>query len=463
MVVVVVAMTTTTTLMTLTTTLTSSTTRRRERRSDFLCGGDGGGGDGGGGVVRKPLGRRRKSANRRRHRRRRRDSFCTTNRTTSSSSSSSSLVPQTLEDMRTDPEFEETRQKLAKFGQKELTREEAKQRRRALERFGFRETFETFIEKRDGTPLDRKTPPAILQVNIGIYCNQACSHCHVESSPLRADETMSKETRERVETILEKSEGVTTLDITGGAPELAPEFRNLVANARKIKGDELTIIDRCNLTVFYEPGQEDLGEFLKEHDVTVVASLPCYSEANTDKQRGKGVFERSIDALKMLNELGYGVEGTGRTLDLMYNPGGAFLPPEQGKLEVAYKSELKEAYGIEFSNLFTLTNMPIKRFADFLHREKKTEEYMKLLIDNFNVKAADNVMCRDVISIKWDGSLYDCDFNQQLDIGLAGTKAPKTVFDVESVEDIVGLKIASDNHCFGCTAGSGSSCGGAIA
>ena len=372
-------------------------------------------------------------------------------------------MPQTLQDMRTDPEFEETRQKLAKFGQKELTREEAKQRRRALERFGFRETFETFIEKRDGTPLDRKTPPAILQVNIGIYCNQACSHCHVESSPLRADETMSKETRERVETILEKSEGVTTLDITGGAPELAPEFRNLVANARKIKGDELKIIDRCNLTVFYEPGQEDLGEFLKEHDVTVVASLPCYSEANTDKQRGKGVFERSIDALKMLNELGYGVEGTGRTLDLMYNPGGAFLPPEQGKLEVAYKSELKEAYGIEFSNLFTLTNMPIKRFADFLHREKKTEEYMKLLIDNFNVKAADNVMCRDVISIKWDGSLYDCDFNQQLDIGLAGTKAPKTVFDVESVEDIVGLKIASDNHCFGCTAGSGSSCGGAIA
>ena len=429
-------------------TLTSTTTRRRERRSDFFCGGDGGG------VVRKPpLGRRRKSANRRRHYRRRRDAFCTTNRTTSSSSSSSSLVPQTLEDMRTDPEFEETRQKLAKFGQKELTREEAKQRRRALERFGFRETFETFIEKRDGTPLDRKTPPAILQVNIGIYCNQACSHCHVESSPLRADETMS----------MEKSEGVTTLDSTGGAPELAPEFRNLVANARKIKGDELKIIDRCNLTVFYEPGQEDLGEFLKEHDVTVVASLPCYSEANTDKQRGKGVFERSIDALKMLNELGYGVEGTGRTLDLMYNPGGAFLPPEQGKLEVAYKSELKEAYGIEFSNLFTLTNMPIKRFADFLHREKKTEEYMKLLIDNFNVKAADNVMCRDVISIKWDGSLYDCDFNQQLDIGLAGTKAPKTVFDVESVEDIVGLKIASDNHCFGCTAGSGSSCGGAIA
>jgi radical SAM/Cys-rich protein len=215
--------------------------------------------------------------------------------------------------------------------------------------------------------------------------------------------------------------------------------------------------------VFYEPGQEDLGAFLKEHDVTVVASLPCYSEANTDKQRGRGVFERSIDALKELNALGYGIERTGRTLDLMYNPGGAFLPPEQSKLEVAYKSELKEAYGIEFSNLFTLTNMPIKRFADFLHREKKTEEYMKLLVDNFNVSAAENVMCRDVVSIKWDGSLYDCDFNQQLDIGLLGAKAPKTVFDVESVEDIVGLKIASDNHCFGCTAGSGSSCGGAIA
>jgi radical SAM/Cys-rich protein len=383
--------------------------------------------------------------------------------TNASSSSSSSLVPETLREMESDPEFQQTRLKLEKFGQKTLTREESAKRRRALENFGVSESFAKFIEKEGGKALDREAPPSIVQVNIGIYCNQACSHCHVESSPLRKEETMSRETRERVERILEKSEGVTTLDITGGAPELAPEFRNLVRNARKIKGDALKIIDRCNLTVFYEPGQEDLGAFLKEHDVTIVASLPCYSEANTDKQRGRGVFERSIDALKELNALGYGIEGTGRTLDLMYNPGGAFLPPEQSKLEVAYKSELKEAYGIEFSNLFTLTNMPIKRFADFLHREQKIEEYMKLLVDNFNVKAADNVMCRDVVSIKWDGSLYDCDFNQQLDIGFVGAAAPKSVFDVESVQDIVGLKIASDNHCFGCTAGSGSSCGGAIA
>ncbi|CAL6294199.1 unnamed protein product [Bathycoccus prasinos] len=396
-------------------------------------------------------------------RRRRKNSSAPIASSSSSSSSSSSLVPETLKEMASDPEFQNTSTRLKAFGQKALTREEAKKRRRALENVGVNESFASYIETNKGSALERQLPPSILQVNIGIYCNQACSHCHVESSPLRVEETMSRETRERVEFILEKSEGVTTLDVTGGAPELAPEFRNLVRNARKMKGDALKIIDRCNLTVFYEPGQEDLGAFLKEHDVTVVASLPCYSEANTDKQRGRGVFERSIDALKELNALGYGIEGTGRTLDLMYNPGGAFLPPEQSKLEVAYKSELKEAYGIEFSNLFTLTNMPIKRFADFLHREKKTEEYMKLLVDNFNVSAAENVMCRDVVSIKWDGSLYDCDFNQQLDIGLLGAKAPKTVFDVESVEDIVGLKIASDNHCFGCTAGSGSSCGGAIA
>ena len=219
------------------------------------------------------------------------------------------------------------------------------------------------------------------------------------------------------------------------------------------------MIDRCNLTVLYEEGQEDLPKFLADNQVKVVASLPCYSEANTDAQRGKGVFERSIAALKDLNAVGYGVEGTGLELDLMYNPGGAFLPPSQETLEVAYRSELRDTWGVEFSRLFTLTNMPIKRFADYLHREGKMSEYMSLLVESFNVAASVGVMCRDLISVSWDGKLYDCDFNQQLDMPVRGTK--KTIFDLESCDDLVGEHIVADNHCFGCTAGSGSSCSGA--
>ena len=366
------------------------------------------------------------------------------------------------EEMRRTRELTRTKEGVAA-----MRREERARRRRALDGAwmaedggdggGFCRSFEGFVEKRGGAELRRTKAPTILQVNVGLYCNQACTHCHVESSPLRVSETMREETREKVEQVLKQSPTVKVLDITGGAPELATEFRKLIENARKLR-PEIEIIDRCNLTVFYEPGQEDLGEFLKLHDVRVVASLPCYSKENTDMQRGKGVFERSIDALKLLNDLGYG-KGE-RRLDLVYNPNGAFLPPAQDKLEVAYKSELREAYGIEFSNLLTITNMPIKRYADYLHRENKTEVYMKLLVDNFNVRAADNVMCREVLSIKWDGSLYDCDFNQQLDIGVPSAK--RTVFDITSVNDVAGLKIASDNHCFGCTAGAGSSCGGTL-
>ena len=386
------------------------------------------------------------------------DSTTSNNRKKKNERELGSLVPRTIEDMQKDEEFIEANKNLRKFGQRELTRLERERTRTALRDLEISKTFEEYLGDTGAKKMERVSASSIVQVNIGLYCNQACSHCHVESSPLRKSETMSESTRERVLEVLRNSgDKVKTLDITGCAPELAEEFRNLVKSAREMRPD-LKIIDRCNLTVFYEPGQEDLGEFLRENDVTVVASLPCYSEKNTDAQRGKGVFERSIDALKLLNELGYGKT---RTLDLMYNPGGAFLPPAQEKLELAYKSELKDTYGIEFSNLFTLTNMPIKRFADYLHREKKTEEYMKLLVDNYNVRAADNVMCRDVISIKWDGTLYDCDFNQQLDIGLFDAKK-RTIFDIESVEDIVGMKIASDNHCFGCTAGSGSSCGGQL-
>jgi len=365
-----------------------------------------------------------------------------------------SLISETLELMETDEEFQTARRRLHELGQRALTKEERTRRRRALDNLGV-PSFEAYLDSKGGEAL-RREPTAIVQVNIGLFCNQACSHCHVESSPLRTKEVMDAKTAEAIVRVLKNSPGVKTLDLTGGAPELHAQFRYLVTEARKLGVD---VIDRCNLTVLYEEGQEDLPKFLADNQVKVVASLPCYSEANTDAQRGKGVFERSIAALKDLNAVGYGVEGTGLELDLMYNPGGAFLPPSQETLEVAYRSELRDTWGVEFSRLFTLTNMPIKRFADYLHREGKMSEYMSLLVENFNVAASVGVMCRDLISVSWDGKLYDCDFNQQLDMPVRGTK--KTIFDLESCDDLVGEHIVADNHCFGCTAGSGSSCSGA--
>lgn len=365
-----------------------------------------------------------------------------------------SLVAETLEEMATDVEFQTAQQRLSELGQRALTKEERARRRRALDGLGV-PSFEDFLEERGGKVLERE-PTTILQVNIGLYCNQACSHCHVESSPLRTSEVMDERTAEQVIRVLKNSPGVRTLDLTGGAPELHKQFRYLVTEARALG---VEVIDRCNLTVLYEEGQEDLPQFLAENKVKVVASLPCYSEANTDAQRGRGVFERSIAALKDLNAVGYGVEGTGLELDLMYNPGGAFLPPAQAKLEEAYRSELRGTWGVEFSRLFTLTNMPIKRFADYLHKEDKTSEYMSLLVNNFNVAASVGVMCRDLISVSWDGRLFDCDFNQQLDMPVRGAKT--TIFDLNSCDDLVGAHIVADNHCFGCTAGSGSSCSGA--
>ena len=294
---------------------------------------------------------------------------------------------------------------------------------------------------------------------------------------------MSAATAKRLIHLIDASDGaIKTLDITGGAPELMDQFRPLVKAARE-RGVE--VIDRCNLTVLYEEGQEDLASFLANNGVKVVASLPCYSEANTDAQRGRGVFQRSIQALKDLNAVGYGVDGTGLELDLMYNPGGAFLPPPQENLDAAYRSELGDAYGIQFSRLITLTNMPIKRFADYLHKEGKTEEYMRLLVESFNPAAAEGVMCRDLVSVSWDGRLFDCDFNQQLDMPMpvggdargvrrkgedesgseseSGSGGGLTVFDVETLDELVGRSLAVDNHCFGCTAGAGSSCSGATA
>ena len=373
-----------------------------------------------------------------------------------------SLIPETLRGMETDEAFKLASARLKSEGQAALTREERARRRRALDGLDV-PAFGEFVVGEGANPLVRE-PTTILQVNVGLYCNQACSHCHVESSPLRTAEVMSEAVADRLVHLIDASDGgIKCLDITGGAPELMKQFRPLVKAARA-RG--VTVIDRCNLTVLYEDGQEDLPRFLADNGVKVVASLPCYSEANTDAQRGRGVFQRSIQALKDLNAVGYGIEGSGLELDLMYNPGGAFLPPSAEKLETAYRSELGDAYGIQFSRLITLTNMPIKRFADYLHREGKTEEYMKLLVESFNPAAANGVMCRDLVSVSWDGRLFDCDFNQQLDMPMPAAKGAGpglTVFDVESLDELTGRRLAVDNHCFGCTAGAGSSCSGATA
>jgi radical SAM/Cys-rich protein len=380
-----------------------------------------------------------------------------------------SLVPTTLLEMETDEEFQVAKGRLATEGQAALTKEERSRRRRALTGMNVPE-FAQFVQEKGVSPMKRK-PTTILQINIGLFCNQACSHCHVESSPLRTTEVMSETVANRVIELMDNSKDtIKILDVTGGAPELMQQFRPLVLAAFK-RG--VQVIDRCNLTVLYEPGQEDLVQFLAAHKVKVVASLPCYTEDNTDAQRGAGVFQRSIRALQDLNKAGYGVAGSGLELDLMYNPGGAFLPPSEEKLTEAYRSELGDTYGIEFTRLLTLTNLPVKRFADFLHREGKTEEYMKLLVDNFNPAAAEGVMCRDLVSVSWDGRVFDCDFNQQLDMPMPGSfgsgdeqkksKNGLSVFDISSLDELTGKPLAVDNHCFGCTAGAGSSCSGATA
>jgi radical SAM/Cys-rich protein len=276
---------------------------------------------------------------------------------------------------------------------------------------------------------------------------------------------MDRATAQRcIDLLKEAGSGVRTVDITGGAPELNSEFRFLVKEARKLG---LEVIDRCNLTVLQEPGQEDLVDFLASNQVRVVASLPCYSTKNVDEQRGGGVFDRSIKGLQALNAAGYGREGSGLILDLVYNPNGTFLAPPQDQLQGLYKQELKEAFGITFNSLFCLNNMPIKRYADYLIRRKELQSYMQLLVTNFNAGAANGVMCRDTVNVGWDGRIYDCDFNQQLDMGMRLPKslggAHPTVFTINSLNELTDAEIACDNHCFGCTAGAGSSCQGSTA
>jgi len=297
-----------------------------------------------------------------------------------------------------------------------------------------------------------------LQVNTGKLCNQACHHCHVDAGPKRT-EIMTSETASQIIELLERSPQLELLDITGGAPELNPQFRRLVRAARA-RG--LRVIDRCNLTILLEPGQEDLLDFLAAHQVEIVASLPCYLEENVDKQRGSGVFDKSITALQLLNQAGYGAPSTGLSLNLVYNPVGPMLPPSQQGLEQAYKQQLQERFGIRFNSLITITNMPISRFRHDLVRSGRLDEYERLLEGAFNPSTVDDLMCRSLVSIGWDGLLYDCDFNQMLDMGLLPSTGLRTIWDLESFSDLAERPIATGSHCFGCTAGAGSSCGGSL-
>lgn len=298
-----------------------------------------------------------------------------------------------------------------------------------------------------------------LQVNLGYKCNQSCLHCHVNAGPTRT-EKMDATTLALIPRVLE-ARGIETLDITGGAPELHDGFRDLVRAARQLG---VEVIDRCNLTILFEPGQENLGEFLAEQRVAVVASLPCYSLENVDKQRGKGVFDKSIEALKQLNALGYGREGSGLSLNLVYNPQGPSLPPEQGKLQATYKQELFDHFGVVFNELFTLANMPIQRFGSTLISQGRFNDYMHLLKENFASANLANVMCRSLVSVDWRGYLYDCDFNQMLDLALPELHDGA---DNPHLRDLLhenpqGRPIRVADHCYGCTAGQGSSCGGAL-
>jgi radical SAM/Cys-rich protein len=306
--------------------------------------------------------------------------------------------------------------------------------------------------------LDRRITTTV-QVNVGKRCNQACHHCHVDAGPKRT-ESMSEATVLRVLELIARDASVETVDITGGAPELNPHFRMLVESARAVGK---RVIDRCNLTVLFEPGMEDLAVFLASQRVELVCSLPCYTADNVDQQRGVGVFDKSIGALRMLGGLGYGREGSGLLLDLVYNPLGASLPPPQATLEAKYREELRRLFGIEFGRLLTIANMPIKRFADQLRRWGEYDRYLGLLVNHFNPATLPGLMCRDLVSIGWDGKLYDCDFNQMLELPLGGERGPATIFEIESFAALRAIPVATGTHCFGCTAGSGSSCSGALA
>lgn len=295
-----------------------------------------------------------------------------------------------------------------------------------------------------------------LQVNLGYLCNLSCVHCHVNAGPTRT-ELMSLETVEQILVLLERA-AVKTLDLTGGAPELNPHFRHLVHQARSLG---VRVIDRCNLTVLFEPGQEGLAQFLAEQQVEVTASLPCYLKNNVEEQRGKGVYEDSIRAIRLLNQLGY-AEDPALKLNLVYNPVGPVLPPPQESLQADYQRELGERFGIKFNQLFTITNMPISRFGAVLLAQGQYSEYMQLLRNNFSHANLEGLMCRTLLSVDWQGQVYDCDFNQMLDMPLLTSDRRYHIKDLLSGDTLDGMAILTGEHCYGCAAGQGSSCGGAL-
>lgn len=297
----------------------------------------------------------------------------------------------------------------------------------------------------------------IFQLNIGKLCNQTCAHCHVDAGPDRKEENMDKATLEQCLKIIAAIPTIKTVDITGGAPEMNPHFKWFVEECTKL-GKK--VMNRCNLTIIMANKKyQELPEFFKQHQVHLISSLPYFSKRRTDSQRGDGVFEDSIKALQLLNEVGYGKENTGLTLDLVYNPSGAFLPASQETLEAEFKRQLKRKYNIDFNSLFAITNLPISRFLDYLIQTGNYEEYMEKLVGAFNPATVEGLMCRNTISVSWDGYLYDCDFNQMLDLKVNGGSKHISEFDINALNE---RAIVLNQHCYGCTAGAGSSCGGEI-
>jgi len=321
------------------------------------------------------------------------------------------------------------------------------------------EKFPSFTDKITEHGYDRLRPTGIeiFQLNIGKLCNQTCAHCHVDAGPDRKEENMDRATLEKCLEIIASVPSIHTVDITGGAPEMNPHFRWFVEECSAL-GKK--VIDRCNLTIIMaNPKYRDLPEFFAKHKVEVVSSLPYFSKKRTDSQRGDGVFEDSIKALQLLNEAGYGKEGGGLNLHLVYNPSGAFLPASQVSLEAEFKRQLKRKFDIEFNSLYAITNLPIARFLDYLLESGNYEEYMHKLVEAFNPGTVEGLMCRNTLSVSWDGYIYDCDFNQMLDLRVNSSVQHINDFDAEKINDRF---IALNQHCYGCTAGAGSSCGGEI-
>ncbi len=321
-------------------------------------------------------------------------------------------------------------------------------------------TSDSFASRlaREGHRLQRSRT-RILQLNLGKLCNLTCSHCHVNAGPARR-EIITRETIDRILHWFE-SNPLPVVDLTGGAPEMVPDFRYLISRLREISPD-VHIIDRCNLTILVEKGYEWLPGFLADHRIEVVASMPCYSPENVNQQRGDGVFDNSIRGLQILNQCGYARPGSDLKLHLVYNPVGDFLPGPQKDLEKDYKTELLNNFGILFSDLLTITNMPIARFAAWLRREGRYESYLELLRESFNRATVDGLMCRDTVSVSWEGELYDCDFNQMLGLPMGGESwRGRKLWEV-TLSEMEFMDVCTGDHCFGCTAGSGSSCGGAL-